>query len=115
MPRKDATQLESLRRLAGATGKKYWRSLDELADTEEVRRWVGQEYPAQVSEWKDGPSRRRFLQLMGASFALAGLQGCRRQPREHIVPYVEAPEDVIPGVPLTYASAMPLDGDAVGV
>ncbi len=116
MPRKDAAQLESLQqRLAGATGKHYWRSLEELTDSDEFRRWASREFPEQASEWSEIASRRRFLKLMAASFALAGLQGCRRQPHEKLVPYVEAPEEVIPGISLRYASAMPLEGGAVGV
>jgi MoCo/4Fe-4S cofactor protein with predicted Tat translocation signal len=116
MPRKNAPQLESLQsRLAGASGKRYWRSLEELADTEEFRRWMGGEFPEQASQWGDHASRRSFLKLMAASFALAGLQGCRRQPREQIVPYVETPEQVVPGIPLIYASAMSLGSEAVGV
>ena len=55
--------------------------------------------------------RRRFLSLMAASMSLAGLTACRR-PIEHIVPYVSAPEGLIPGLPVQYATAMPFDLDA---
>ena len=44
----------------------------------------------------DPVARRTFLRLMGASLALAGVTGCTRQPPEKIVPYVQAPEDVLP-------------------
>lgn len=60
-------------------------------------------------------SRRRFLSLMAGSLALAGLSGCTRQPTETILPYVKAPEDVIPGKPKYYASANPGPGSAQGV
>ncbi len=60
-------------------------------------------------------SRRRFLSLMAGSLALAGLTGCTRQPPESILPYVEQPEDVIPGRPKYYATAVPLPGGAQGV
>ena len=43
---------------------------------------------------------------MGASLALAGLTACTRQPTEHIVPYVRQPEELVPGRPLFYATAM---------
>ena len=56
-----------------------------------------------------------FLKLMGASLALAGLTACTRQPTEHIMPYVRQPEDLIPGRPLFYATAMTLGGVANGV
>jgi len=55
------------------TGPKYWRSLDELADTPEFREWVGREFPAGASEWLDPVSRRHFVKIMSASFALAGI------------------------------------------
>ncbi|WP_420456484.1 4Fe-4S dicluster domain-containing protein [Rubrivirga sp.] len=62
-----------------------------------------------VTEADAGTSRRSFLKVMGASAALAGMTGCRR-PVETILPYARKPEDVIPGVPSYYATAMPLGG-----
>ena len=62
------------------TGKRYWRSLDELADTPQFRKWLEREFPAGAAEMElDGVSRRNFLRLMGASMALAGigLSGCQ--------------------------------------
>src|SRR5262249_41169323 len=59
--------------------------------------------------------RRRFLKLMGASLALAGVTACTRQPKETIMPYVRAPEEIVPGKPLFFATAMPLRGMAQGV
>ncbi len=59
--------------------------------------------------------RRQFLQLAGASLALAGLGGCGRAPEEVILPYVEAPENIVPGQSLFYATALPRDGYAQGV
>jgi molybdopterin-containing oxidoreductase family iron-sulfur binding subunit len=61
------------------------------------------------SEPPSGASRRQFLQLMGAAMAMAGLTGCRR-PAEKILPYARKPEDVIPGIPQNYATAMPFRG-----
>lgn len=60
-------------------------------------------------------SRRRFLELMGASLMLAGATGCTRQPTEFILPYVEPPEHAIPGRPRYYATAVPAFGGAEGV
>ena len=51
---------------------KYWRSLDELASTEEFRAFVEDEFPNRTPDWNNPASRRRFLSLMGASIALAG-------------------------------------------
>ncbi|MDX2114427.1 MAG: TAT-variant-translocated molybdopterin oxidoreductase [Planctomycetota bacterium] len=101
----------SARALSAATGKSYWRSLDDLAGTKDFRSFVEREFPAMASELLDG-SRRHFLRIMGASLALAGaatVPGCRR-PDHKILAYNRQPEDVIPGVPLFYATAMPLPG-----
>jgi molybdopterin-containing oxidoreductase family iron-sulfur binding subunit len=99
----------------GVRGARYWRSLEELADTEEFREALHREFPQGASEWLDPVSRRQFLHLMGASIALAGLSGCTRQPREAIVPYVQQPENVVLGKPLYFATALTLRGYAEGV
>ncbi len=95
--------------------KNYWRSLEELAETEEFQRLVENEFAVSPLDWQHSFSRRRFLQLMGASMALAGLTACTRQPEEKIFPYVRPPEEIIPGKPLFYATAMTLGGYAYGV
>jgi molybdopterin-containing oxidoreductase family iron-sulfur binding subunit len=92
-----------------------WRSLEELADTPAFEEMAHREFPAGASELSDELTRRRFLTLMGASFALAGITGCTRQPRERIVPYIRQPEELIPGKPLYFASALTLGGYARGV
>jgi MoCo/4Fe-4S cofactor protein with predicted Tat translocation signal len=111
-----AVDLAALRtRLQGTQGQQYWRSLDELAHTEAFQECLQREFPEGASQWHDPVSRRRFLHLMGASVALAGLAACTRQPEEHIVPYVRAPEEIVPGKPQFFATAMPLSGTANGV
>ena len=47
------------------------------------------------------------MKIMGASMALAGLAGCTKQPDEPIYPYVKAPEDLILGKPMYFATAFP--------
>jgi molybdopterin-containing oxidoreductase family iron-sulfur binding subunit len=90
----------------------YWRSLGELADTPEFRQYLQTEFPEQASEWNDPKGRRQFLKLMSASLALAGVGACTNQPAEQIVPYVRQPEDLVPGRPLFFASAIPMNGVA---
>jgi len=99
-------------RLAGSHGRMYWRSLGELADTLEFREYLHREFPEQASEWNDPKGRRQFLKLMSASLALAGVAACTKQPPEQIVPYVRQPEDLVPGRPLFFASAIPFSGVA---
>ncbi len=108
--------LASLRaRFDASRGKEYWRCLEELADTEEFQEFLHREFPKQASEWNDPVGRRKFLQLMGASLALAGLNACARQPVEQIVPYVRQPEELALGKPLFFATAMPLGGVGSGL
>ncbi len=108
--------LDSLRsRLDTATGPEYWRSLEELANTEEFQTFLHREFPEQASEFTDPVGRRQFLRLMGASLALAGVSACTKQPTETILPYVKPPEEVIPGKPLFFATAMSLGGVATGL
>src|SRR5579875_2890616 len=98
--------LEEVRaKLAGQKGKKFWRSIDELAETPEFGELVAKEFPSQASEWVDPVSRRGFLKVMGASLALAGLAGCTKQPDEPIYPYVKQPEDLVLGKPMYFATA----------
>jgi molybdopterin-containing oxidoreductase family iron-sulfur binding subunit len=107
------TLAEVRAKLAGQTGKKYWRSIDELAGTPEFDAAVREEFPQHSSEWIDPVSRRGFLKIMGASMALAGLAGCTKQPDEPIYPYVKAPEDLVLGKPVYFATAFPLNTGAV--
>ena len=106
-------------RLEGARGRDYWRSLDDLAATPEFQDLLEREFPRQAVGWSEDEDpvegRRNFLKLMGASLALAGMTACTRQPTEHIMPYVRQPEDLIPGRPLFFATAMTLNGVANGV
>jgi molybdopterin-containing oxidoreductase family iron-sulfur binding subunit len=92
----------------------YWRSLGELENSASFREQVEREFPEGASELPEGVTRREMLQLLGASLSLAGLAACRR-PVEKIVPYVNAPEDVIPGVPRRYATTMPFGRSAYGL
>jgi MoCo/4Fe-4S cofactor protein with predicted Tat translocation signal len=102
-------------KLEAANGPQYWRSLEAVAETPEFQEFLHREFPANASEWNDPVGRRGFLKLMGASLALAGVTGCTRQPDELIVPYVRMPEDVVPGKPQFFATAMSLGGVATGL
>src|SRR3954466_10761312 len=101
--------------LTNATGPAYWRSLDELSNTEGFQEMLHREFPRQASEWTDDVSRRNFLKVMGASLALAGLSACTKQPIEHILPYVRQPEEEVPGKPLYYATVMSYAGRSTPV
>ncbi|HET7225190.1 MAG TPA: molybdopterin oxidoreductase, partial [Candidatus Eisenbacteria bacterium] len=62
-----------------------------------------------------GVSRREFMRLLGMSLAFTGVGACARPVRDTIEPWVLAPEQVIPGRPTWYASALTRAGRALGV
>ncbi len=95
-------------------GKNYWRSLQELADTDEYRDQLENEFPSGIDEPADGLTRRRFLQVMSASIAMASMTGCS-WPEEKIVPFAARPAGVTPGTPMKFATTMELGPVALGV
>ena len=102
-------------RLMKARGRQYWRSLEELARTPEFRNRLENEFPAGAAQESRSLNRRSVLELLGASLGLAGLTACTKQPPEKIVPYVQAPEEIVPGKALYYATAFLVGGVASGV
>ena len=98
------------------TGRRYWRSLDELADTPEFKDWLHREFPSGASEMEDGVSRRHFVKIMSASFAFAGVavlgSGCRR-PEEKLEPFGQQPENYTFGEAQYFATAMPTRNGAI--
>ena len=96
------------------SGPRYWRSLEHKADSPEFRAFVENEFPSGVDLIDDPVSRRNFMKIMSASFALAGLgvSGCRR-PEHKILPFSRMPENYVHGTPQYYATAMPTRGAAV--
>ena len=101
---------------AGGEGRRFWRSLEDVAETPEFAEFLHHEFPRQAVPIAEGVDRRQFLRLMSASLALAGLGACTRQPPQNIVPYAKAPEEgIVPGEPLFFATAMPLGRGALGL
>ncbi len=84
---------------------KYWRSIEQLENSPEFLEFMHREFPVAASEYPQGISRRRWMQLMGASFALASVAGCRWET-ERIAPFANRPEGYIPGKPLHYATTI---------
>lgn len=89
--------------------RRYWRSLNELQGTPEFQQFLHREFPVAASEYPEGVSRRRWLQLMGASLAMGGAIGCR-YPEETIAPFVIRPEGRIPGESYSRATNFELAG-----
>ena len=99
----------------GGNDQTYWRSKDQLAGTSTYRDIVEHEFQEGADAPPTGVDRRNFMKVMGASFALAGVSACVRQPEEKIIPYVKQPEEVVPGKPLFFATATTFGGLATGV
>jgi MoCo/4Fe-4S cofactor protein with predicted Tat translocation signal len=96
----------------------FWRTLEERLGDAAFQQHLYNEFPSllpTLEQVADPVARRAFLKLMGASLALAGVSACTRQPAERIVPYVRQPEELIPGRPLFYATAMTVAGVATGL
>ncbi len=101
---------------------KFWRSLEHKEGDPLVKAAISLEFP-------DGPpllanskvySRRDALKLAGAGAGTAAvLSSCDaiplRRPEEEILPFVRAPEKVIPGIRKMYATALPRAEGALGV
>jgi molybdopterin-containing oxidoreductase family iron-sulfur binding subunit len=112
------TKLEAIcERLGDSREMHCWRSLEELVDSEAFGELVREEFPEHAARWPEVLGRRKFLALMGASLALAGLGGCSVNPAPQIelVPYSHPPEGLVPGKPLFFATAMTHAGRAVGL
>lgn len=117
----DRIDLISIRaRLANEKGKVFWRSLDELSENPDFQEAVKPEFADNTEVWLDPFGRRKFLKIMAASFAFAGLTACKLPtekliPNEKIRPYVRPPEEILAGKPLYFATTIPLAGTATGV
>src|SRR5258708_34082010 len=108
--------IASLRAAASdAYWPRFWRSLEELADTAEFRDSKQNEFPHGPNNPDAKIDRRALLKVMAASAAFAGLSGCTKLPTQRIVPYVRQPEEIIPGKALFYATAVTLGGVASGI
>lgn len=85
--------------------------LDNLSQRADLQEAIERDFGAATGDLKDGVSRRRWLQLMGASLALGGMAGCRYQ-EEEIVPFAFRPQNRVPGVPEKFASMIDFAGVA---
>jgi molybdopterin-containing oxidoreductase family iron-sulfur binding subunit len=92
--------------------RKYWKGLEELKETPEFLKSKEQEFPSQMSVEEflsdenlkeTSTARRDFLKFLGFSVAAATVAACEA-PVTKVIPYVNKPEDVTPGMPTLYAS-----------
>jgi molybdopterin-containing oxidoreductase family iron-sulfur binding subunit len=99
--------------LSMRTERKYWKGLEELHETPSFKESAESEFPKELSvdEFlsddklkENSTGRRDFLKFLGFSVAAAAVAACEA-PVIRAVPYVNKPEDVIPGMPTWYASS----------
>ena len=92
--------------------RKYWKGLEELRETPEFLKSKEQEFPTQMSVEEflgdenlkeTSTDRRDFLKFLGFSVAAATVAACEA-PVTKVIPYVNKPENVMPGMPTWYAS-----------
>jgi MoCo/4Fe-4S cofactor protein with predicted Tat translocation signal len=116
-PIRSSLNLAEIRaRLAGQTGRMFWKSLEELTDSPAFQAYLTHEFPHLADPAALTMNRRDFLRFIAASLALAGLTACSREPQEDIVPYVYSPrEELVAGLPLFFATASLLGGYATGI
>jgi len=109
---KDSASLDTeLAALRQATGRRFWRGLDELIARPAIRAEIERRFPSiarAASDWR----RRDILKCLGGALALAGLDGCERVPDGDALPFVEQPEGEEPGIARYYATAVEIDGVA---
>ena len=98
-----------------STGEKFWRSLNELAESPEFEEQLAREFPRHAQPLSDFVSRRQFLKLMGASMALAGLSACGYKPQGPIISQAKTPPEHLPGESLYFATALAVSGFGMGV
>ena len=84
---------------------------DALADMPGFNEAIDHDFGAATDYHDDGLSRRRWLQLMGASLALGGAAGCRYE-EETIAPFAFRPQGRIPGIPEKFATMLDFGGVA---
>lgn len=100
---------------ADKTGKDWWRSLEEFADSSALQEWATEEFPNFADLLNTATDRRQLLKLMAASLALAATAGCSSREDARLVPYVEMPENLVPGVARYFATTLEQQGYGVGV
>ena len=110
-PARQMTQTTLTEQNSTSNVGQYWRSLDQVQGTDSFQEFLHREFPQAASEFPEGVSRRRWMQLMSASFALAGAAGCRWET-EKILPFAERPEGYIPGKPEHFATNIQWGGQA---
>ena len=104
--------------------KKYWQNFGDLTESQRFKQDSQNEFQEELLPLAelDGKGisdaatpRRDFLKYLGFSTAAAALAASCEMPVKKIVPYLQKPDNVIPGVANYYASTYVNGGDAISV
>jgi molybdopterin-containing oxidoreductase family iron-sulfur binding subunit len=103
--------------------KKYWQSFGERSNSEAFQKSTEDEFSESLPlEGLDGKGlldaktpRRDFLKYLGFSTAAATLAASCEMPVRHVVPYLNKPENTIPGVADYYATTYTVGGEVVPI
>ncbi len=88
-----------------------YSEFEQMVESPEAQAAIEEQFAAATTDLNDGLSRRRWLQIMGASLALGSATGCRFQ-EEKIAPFVFRPHNRIPGETVQYATMIDTNGVA---
>jgi len=106
------------------SNKKYWQNFGEMNQSEAFNKSSENEFNEQLLPFEeisnegllDGKTPRRdFLKYLGFSTAAAAIAASCEMPVRRAVPYLQKPDNIIPGVANYYASTYVNGGDAISV
>ena len=86
-------------------------TLQQVDESSDIRSAIDRDFGSAIEDLNDGVSRRRWLQIMGASLALGGMSGCRYE-EEKIAPFAFRPQNRIPGIPESFSAVIDFAGYA---
>ena len=103
--------------------KKYWQSFTELnQDSENFKKLAQDEFTEDLPFEMDDKGlldaktpRRDFLKFLGFSTAAATLAASCEVPVKKAIPFLNKPEDIVPGVANWYATTFINDGDVLPI
>lgn len=105
------------------SNKKYWQNFGDLTESERFQQVKEKEFQEELLPLEDldeglldtRTPRRDFLKYLGFTTAAAAIAASCEMPVRKAIPYLNKPDNLIPGVPNYYASTYVNGGDAISV